>query len=177
MALADGWEIDAVNDDLGRVYEDEPGLAWAASTDSIVDLISVARGDLAMGVFREGRFGLAPDVFEWDTAIADLLGVQPNIDLTVEWAGGRGESTRGRLGTAYVRHESVAVGDQLIGVVAISPEQPDEQLDNEVSAMIGSIVVDPEALLPLSHGLDVSGFAEPDDGSSTFEFSFIVPPH
>ncbi len=177
MQVADGWEVDAVDDQLGRVYEEEPGLDWSASTDSIIDLVSITQGDATMGVFREGRFALAPGVFDWDDAIAGLLGIQSNIDVTVEWGGGRGESTRGRLGDVYVRHESVAVGDQLIGVLAVTPTQPSERLDAEVSAMIASIVVDPTALLPLSHGLDVSGFAEPDDGSSVLELSVVVPPH
>ena len=188
MQVAEGWSQDTLNPLINTTFEDAPGLPWEASISSLVEILSVTRDTAALltpdadkvtiGVFREGRYRLIESVFEWDGAVGQMLGISPNIDLTVEWAGGRGTSTRGRLGDRYVRLESVQVGDQFISVIAISPDQPTEQLDAEVSAMINSIVVDPDVLPLLSHTIDlfITATAE-DTGSTPFELGFLAPPN
>ncbi len=177
MQVPSDWTGEVLTTETGRTYEEAEGLPWEASTDSAVELVVISKGESAIGIFRETRTGLAPDVFEWDQAWADLLGIQSNVDLTVEWGGGRGESTRGRIDNDYARHESVQVGDQLIGVVAVTPDQPTEELDAEVTAMIESIEIDPSALPPLAHALDTTvSISAEATGSTPFSASVLVPP-
>jgi hypothetical protein len=177
MSVAPGWTGEVYTTETGRTYEEAEGLPWEASTDSAVELAVITRGETTIGIFRETRTGLAPDVFDWDHAWTDLLGIRSNVDVTVEWGGGRGESTRGRIGDDYARHESVQVGDQLVGVLAITPDQPTEELDAEVTAMLETIEIDPSALPPLAHALDTTATVGAElTGSTPFSVSVLVPP-
>jgi hypothetical protein len=174
----EGWQVINLLDEPQRTYEDSEGLGWEASPDSLVELVALASPDgLAQLVIgREGRHLLAPGVFEWDSALAELLGVQPNIDVTTEWGGGEGESTRGRLGPAWIRHDSVRVGEHLLTVIALSETQPSDQYNAELDAMIASITVDPSALPPLTHALDTTVSTDVEEAGTTFSISVLTPP-
>lgn len=181
ISLTDGWAIREQAGELEVWYEDVPGLDWEPDPESIETLLAAEREGVTFIVFREMRYGLLDDAFTWDDGIGEALGIAANVDLTVEWGGGRGESTRGTQvidgETFFVRHESVAVGDQLIGVLATSAAQPTEALDAEVSAMIEAIDIDPMAVPILNHTLNtrVTVSAE-NTGGAPFEYSLLAPP-
>lgn len=181
ISLPDGWSVRSQADELAVWYEEVPGLDWEPDPESIETLLAAERDGVEFIVFREMRYGLVDDVFAWDDAIGEAIGITPNIDLTVEWGGGRGESTRGTQvldgETLFVRHESVAVGDQVVSVAASSPEQPTEALDNEVSAMIDAIDIDPLAVSILNHTLNTKVTVSAENtGGVPFEYSLLAPP-
>lgn len=182
VGLADGWAVREQADSLTTWFEDVPGLEWEPDPDSIETLLAIERDSgQTFVVYRESRYGLVDDVFGWDRAVGDLLGISPNVDVTTEWGGGRGESTRGtqtRDGeTVFVRHESVGVGDQLVGALAVSDEQPTEQLDHEITVMLDSIEFDLDVVPLLNHTLNTKVTVSAENtGGTPFEYSVLAPP-
>ena len=183
IGIADGWVVREQVEELSTWYEDVPGLDWEPDPSSIETLLTAERDDggQTFVLFRESRYGLLDDAFAWDGAVGDLLGISSNIDVTTEWGGGRGESTRGAMvtddGTVFVRHESIAVGDQLVGALATSSEQPSEQLDAEITAMLESVTMDSDAVPLLNHTLNTKVTVSPENtGGTPFEYSVLAPP-
>lgn len=177
MSFAEGWRVLESIDGLETFYEDAEGLAFTASEDSLEQLILLENADTQMLVIREGRYVLVDSVFAWESDLLDILGIMPNFSFTREWAGGRGNSTRGRVGDGYVRIDSVAVGDQILAAITFTPNEPSEQLDAEVTAMTDSFIVDPAAVPKLAHSIDLFVFLDGDEpGSTWFEFSILAPP-
>jgi hypothetical protein len=177
MTVAPGWSVAGFAPGISASFEQEIGAAWAPSPSSLDSLVELFKGDVTFSIVREGRYQLVDSVFTWDSGVRDLLGLIPNISATTDWGGGRGNSTRGSLGTAFGRLDSTESGDQIVGALTVSPDAPTQELNDEIDEMLASIVIDPTVVDPLAHSIEfVLTNTDQDSGVDRFQIGVLAPP-
>lgn len=179
MGVAEGWSVRGIAPELGRTYEDGENLPYDEWRDADQhDIAALTDGTVEMTIFREGRYALAPSVFAWDSAILDALSIQPNIQVTTEWGGGRGNSTRGTIGgELFARLDTTEVGGQYVAALALTDTEPGPEVDARIDLMLASVVIDAGVIPLLNHSIDLRTEAtEADTGSTPFRIGILAEP-
>jgi hypothetical protein len=178
MTLAPGWDVNTVADDLKPWYETAEGTGWEFLEENTEEIANLSSETGVMSVIREGRYHLAPGVFDWDASLRDYLGLNPNVSLTVEWGGGRGNSTRGTINGISARLDTVEVGDQLIAILSSARDDAIADVNADIDAMIASAVIDPSTVSLLNHSIDLKVDTSAETtGSTPFRFGILAQPN
>lgn len=173
-----GWEVTDSVDVLEQAI-DRRSDVYEAGTD-VSDVVAFSDGTTEVFIGREPRIHSAPPYAEWHRAFrAETIaqGIQPNIELPKDWAGGSGNRIISTApdGSSFVI-DTVGVGTERIVSATTSPDTLEGETSAAVDQILESIVIDPASVHPLTHSLDARRNAEPEDtGGTGFTASFLVP--
>lgn len=147
MDVWPGWEVVNASEVPERDFETLDAEPWTYDPDESESVVELESGDAVLAVVRERRFGAVDSLTTFRSGMIDTFSeIEPfKIDAPQTWAGIDGNFTSFSFGSVRTGQ----IDDQFVSVLSFGVD--DDELTDQVNAMIETIEFDTSVIGPLDH--------------------------
>lgn len=147
MDVWPGWEVVNASEAPERDFETVDAEPWTYDPDESESVVELESGNAILAVIRERRFGAVDSLATFRSGMIDTFSEIESfkIDAPQTWAGIDGNFTSFSFGSVRTGQ----VDDQFVSVLAFGVDN--DELTDQVSAMIETIEFDTSVIGPLDH--------------------------